>query len=88
MFISIIRSDIQPFGEDRVATPGSPPIAEECPRALHARLLSNAAARRKRAVERREALREEDYDYWMHAAPVAVERASELRCGGLFPRLP
>lgn len=88
MFISIIRSDIQPFGEDRVATPGSPPIAEECPRALHARLLANAAARRKRAIERREASREEDYDYWLHAAPVAVERAAELRCDGRLSRLP
>ena len=88
MFVSIIRSDIGPVDADRVATPFSPPVAEDCPRALHARLLANAAARRLRAVERRNALREEDYDYWLHAAPVAVERAAELRCEGRLNRLP
>ena len=90
MFISILRSDIdiQPVEADRVATPFSPRVPEDCPRALHARLLANAAARRKRAIERREALREEDYDYWLHAAPVAVERAAELRCEGRLNRLP
>jgi hypothetical protein len=88
MFISILRSDIEPLGADRIATPFSPRIEEDCPRALHARLLANAAARRLRAIERRDALREEDYDYWVHAAPVAVERAAELRCQGRLPRLP
>lgn len=88
MFISILRSDIQPFGADRVATPFSPPVPAETPRALHARLLSNAAARRRRAIERRDALRDEDYDYWLHAAPAAVERAAELRCSGGLGRLP
>ena len=88
MFISIESKSFEPVGPDRVATPFSPPIAEECPRALHARLLANAAARRLRAVERMNAHRDEDADYWLHAAPVAVERATELRCGGLFPALP
>jgi hypothetical protein len=88
MFISILRSDIEPIGPDRVATPFSPRVDEDCPRALHARLLANAAARRLRAVERRNALREEDADYWLHAAPVAVERAAEMRCKGRLPRLP
>jgi hypothetical protein len=88
MFISIMRPAVEPVGPDRVATPGSPAIAEDCPRALHARLLANAAARRLRAIERRNSLRDEDYDYWVHAAPVAVERAAELRCHGRLPRLP
>ncbi len=88
MFISIESKSFEPVGPDRVATPFSPPIAEECPRALHARLLANAAARRLRAVERMNAHRDEDADYWLHAAPVAVERAIELRRGGLFPTLP
>lgn len=88
MFISILRPAIAPVGPDAVATPGSPRIPEDCPRALHARLLANAAARRLRAVERRQAQRDEDYDYWLHAAPVAVERAAEIRCGGRLPRLP
>jgi len=88
MFISIAHPAVQPVEADRIATPFSPRIEEDCPRALHARLLANAAARRMRAVERRNALREEDYDYWLHAAPVAVERAAELREEGRLPRLP
>ncbi|MBX7247961.1 MAG: hypothetical protein K1X35_02805 [Caulobacteraceae bacterium] len=88
MFISIQRCDIEPQGADRVATPFSPRIVDDCPRALHARLLANAAARRLRAVERRNALREDDAEYWLHAAPVAVERAAEMRCSGRLPRLP
>ncbi len=88
MFMTIVRPAVEPIGPDRVATPGSPAIPEDCPRALHARLLANAAARRMRAIERRNALRDEDYDYWLHAAPVAVERAAELRSGGRLPRLP
>lgn len=88
MFISIESKSFEPVGPDRVATPFSPPVPEMGPRALHARLLANAAARRMRAVERMNAQRNEDADYWLHAAPAAVERATELRCGGLFPSLP
>jgi hypothetical protein len=88
MFISIVRPDIEPTDADRVATPFSPRVDEDSPRALHARLLANAAARRLRAIERRNALRDEDYDYWVHAAPVAVERAADIRCKGRLPRLP
>lgn len=88
MYISIEPKSFAPIGPDRVATPFSPRIAEDGPRALHARLLANAAARRLRAVERKQAQREDDADYWLRAAPVAVERAAELRCGGLFPSLP
>lgn len=88
MFISIESKSFDPVGPDRVATPFSPPVPAECARALHARLLANAAARRLRAVERMNAQRDEDADYWLTAAPVAVERATELRCGGMFPTLP
>ena len=88
MYIAIESKSFEPIGPDRVATPFSPPVPEECPRALHARLLANAAARRIRAVERMNAHRDDDADYWLHAAPVAVERATELRCGGMFPTLP
>lgn len=88
MFISIESKSFDPVGPDRVATPFSPPVPQDCPRALHARLLANAAARRLRAVERMNAQRDEDADYWLTAAPVAVERATELRCGGMFPTLP
>jgi len=88
MFISITRPAIQPEGPDAYATPGSPQIAEDCPRALHARLLTNAAARRLRAIERKASYRFDDADYWLHAAPVAVDRATALRCSGRLPRLP
>lgn len=62
--------------------------AELPARALHARLLANAAARRLRAVERRRALRDEDARYWLTAAPLAVAKASELRVMGALPALP
>ena len=62
--------------------------AELSARALHARLLANAAARRLRAIERRRALRDEDARYWLTAAPLAVAKASELRIMGALPALP
>jgi hypothetical protein len=80
MFIAIARPAVEPIGPDAVAVPGSPAIAELSPRALHARLLENAALRRMRAIERRRALREDDAGYWFSAAPMAIRKASELRC--------
>lgn len=88
MFISIESKSFEPIGPDRVATPFSPPVPADGPRALHARLLANAAARRLRAVERMSARRDDDADYWLSAAPAAIERAVELRRGGRFPALP
>lgn len=88
MFISIIRSDIQPTGPDASATPGSPAIVEASPRALHAKLLANAAARRLRAVERAAAHRADDADYWKAACPAVVARATALREERSFVRLP
>ncbi len=79
MFIAIARPAVEPFGPDAVAVPGSPAIANLSPRALHARLLENAAARRQRAVERRHAHREDDAGYWFSAAPLAIRKASQLR---------
>lgn len=80
MFIAIARPAVEPTGPDAVAVPGSPAILDLTPRALHARLLENAAARRMRAIERRKAHREDDAGYWFSAAPVAVRKACELRC--------
>ncbi len=80
MFIAIARPAVEPTGPDAVAVPGSPAILDLTPRALHARLLDNAAARRMRAIERRRAEREDDAGYWFSAAPVAIRKASELRC--------
>ncbi|WP_295184519.1 hypothetical protein [uncultured Brevundimonas sp.] len=79
MFIAIARPAVEPKGPDAVAVPGSPAIAELSPRALHARLLQNAALRRMRGLERRREQRLEDADYWLHAAPIAVRKASALR---------
>jgi hypothetical protein len=88
MFIAIARPAVEPTGPDAVAVPGSPAIHDLTPRALHARLLENAARRRLRGMERRQADRPDDADYWLHAAPVAVRKASALRgdCG--FAPLP
>lgn len=79
MFMSITRPAVEPQGPDPVATPGSPAIHDLSPRALHARLLANAAQRRMRGLERKSCGRSEDADYWLHAAPVAVRKACELR---------
>jgi hypothetical protein len=88
MFISIAQPAVEPRGPDNVATPGSPAILELSPRALHARLLANAAQRRLRGLERKQAQRLDDADYWLHAAPVAVKKASALREDKSFAALP
>jgi hypothetical protein len=62
--------------------------AELPPRALHARLLENAALRRRRGLERRLSNRTEDADYWLNAAPVAVRKASALREEKSFAPIP
>lgn len=88
MFISIARPAVEPIGPDTVAVPGSPAIAELSPRAMHARLLENAALRRLRGLERRQAHRDDDAGYWFSAAPVAVRRASALREDKSFAPIP
>lgn len=57
-------------------------------RALHARLLENAALRRKRGAERLRNQRLEDAGYWLTAAPAAVRKASALREEKSFTPLP
>ncbi|RZJ82319.1 MAG: hypothetical protein EON88_30370 [Brevundimonas sp.] len=88
MFIAIARPAVEPQGPDAVAVPGSPAIAELSPRALHARLLENAALRRLRGQERRREQRMDDADYWLHAAPIAVRKACALREERSFAPLP
>jgi hypothetical protein len=88
MFIAIARPAVEARGPDAVALPGSPVIRELTPRALHARLLENAARRRLRGLERRRADRPEDADYWLHAAPVAVRKACALRTARSFAPIP
>lgn len=88
MFIAIARPAVEPEGPDAVAVPGSPLIPHVSPRALHARLLENAALRRLRGLERRRNNRPDDADYWLHAAPVAVRKAAALREERSFAPLP
>lgn len=88
MFIAIARPAVEPEGPDAVAVPGSPSIPELSARALHARLLENAALRRLRGLERRRSNRPDDAHYWLHAAPVAVKKASALRETLSFAPLP
>ncbi|RYG17477.1 MAG: hypothetical protein EON96_06680 [Caulobacteraceae bacterium] len=88
MFIAIARPAVEPEGPDAVAVPGSPPIPFVSPRALHARLLENAALRRMRGLERRRSNRPDDASYWLHAAPVAIRKACALREDKSFAALP
>lgn len=88
MFMTIARPAVEPKGPDPVAVPGSPAILALPPRALHARLLQNAALRRMRGAERRRSNRGEDADYWLNAAPVAVRKACALREEKSFAPLP
>lgn len=88
MFMAISRPAVEPIGPDPVAVPGAPAVHDLSPRALHARLLQNAALRRQRGVERLRSNRAEDADYWLHAAPVAVRKACALREHKSFAPLP
>lgn len=86
--MTIARPAVEPRGPDIVAVPGSPTILELPPRALHARLLQNAALRRMRGAERLRNNRLADADYWLHAAPVAVRKACALREEKSFALIP
>ena len=88
MFIAIARPAVEPKGPDAVAVPWSPAVANDHPRALHARLMQNAALRRRRGLERRHAGRREDAAYWLGAAPLALRKATELRLDCRLAALP
>lgn len=70
------------------ATALPPDSPESCPRALHARLLANAAARRLRAHERARARRQDDARYWKDACPRVLAHATALREARSFAPLP
>jgi hypothetical protein len=57
-------------------------------RSAHAHMLEVAAARRLRALERANAQRPEDADYWKAVAPAALAKARALREALSFPALP
>ena len=77
--------------EAELPTPGASAAAappDLPPRALHARLLENAAQRRLRGLERLRNQRLEDAGYWLGAAPQAVRKASALREEKSFAPIP
>ncbi|MEH6663887.1 MAG: hypothetical protein V7678_03470 [Brevundimonas sp.] len=88
MFIAIARPAVEPQGPDAVAVPCAPAVPNDHPRALHARLMQNAALRRRRGLERRHAGRPDDAAYWLGAAPLALRKAAELRLGRRLAALP
>jgi hypothetical protein len=57
-------------------------------RSAHAHMLEVAAARRLRALERSNAHRTEDADYWKAIAPAALAKARALRETRSFAPLP
>ncbi|NIJ25462.1 hypothetical protein [Brevundimonas terrae] len=79
MSFAIAPVAVVPVGPDAVAIPGSPAIANLTPRALHARLLSNAALRRQRGLQRLSEHRIDDAHYWIAAAFAAVTKANQMR---------
>ena len=64
------------------------PEPVQTPRGRHAQLLTIAAARRLRCIERTGLRRFEDAGYWKAVAPSAVFKAVELREGGAMAALP
>lgn len=83
MPLTIASPAVVPVGPDAVATPGSPAAENLTPRALHARLLANAAMRRQRGQQRREESRQEDAAYWISAAFAAIGKAHQTRLAAL-----
>ena len=83
MPFTIASPAVVPVGPDAVATPGSPAIDNMSPRALHARLLSNAALRRQRGLQRKRESRNDDAAYWIGAAFAAVSKAHQMRAQAL-----
>ncbi len=57
-------------------------------RSAHAHMLDVAAARRLRALERANAHRTEDAEYWKAVAPAALAKARALREARSFAPLP
>jgi hypothetical protein len=88
VFMPVSRPAIRPRGPDAVATPHSPRLTPDTARALHARLLGNASARRLRGIERRARERHEDAEYWLGGVGFAVSKARDLRLSGHLPALP
>lgn len=64
------------------------PEPRQTPRGRHAHLLTVAAARRRRCIERAGVGRAEDAGYWKAVAPAAVFKAAELRADDTFGHLP
>lgn len=80
---------IEPWTGVHARRPGAVfPESAQTPRGRHAQLLTIAAARRLRSIERTSLGRIEDAGYWKAVAPAAVFKAAELRAGEDFGELP
>jgi hypothetical protein len=89
MFIYASRREAQTFDPTVVRPLHVRPVrTQPSLREEHARMLTIAAARRLRAVERAAHQRCEDAGYWKEVAPFAVARAVVLRAQPGFARLP
>ena len=75
------------FAGQPVATRPEYPV-QVTARSAHAHMLEVAAARRLRALERSNAHRTEDADYWKAVAPAALAKARALREARSFAVLP
>jgi hypothetical protein len=84
MFMSFVRPEVRTFASPLTPSVAPAPKPQPTARAEHAHLLSIAAARRLRAIERLREARLDDAEYWIACAPVAVTKAAGLR-GGFAP---
>lgn len=83
MPFTIASPAVVPVGPEAIAVSGSTSSESMSPRALHARLLANAAQRRQRGQQRREESRPEDAEYWISAAFAAIGKAHQTRLAAL-----
>jgi hypothetical protein len=89
MFLSFIRPHTRtfaaPLSAEALASPAPRLAAFLSPqphaRAEHARLLTIAAARRCRAMDRLREARADDAEYWIACAPTPIAKAAALRTG-------
>lgn len=83
----MFQSPAQTFSGQAVPSRAACPV-QATARSEHAHMLEVAAARRLRALERAQAHRTEDADYWKAVAPAALAKARALREARSFAALP
>jgi hypothetical protein len=86
MFVCFDTPQIESWNGATINVPERQPMRTA--REEHARLLTIAAARRLRAVDRMSLQRHDDAEYWKAVAPSAVHKATALREHTSFAPLP